>query len=153
MRRALSEVGLWSKLVLRLLAQERSPPEDLPGKELEPLALTAPPHTCKDGHLEIGHVALISLGQCLSLGLITGSSLGVRILLFPSQLGIVHLGHDGTDAAEVFLGGIAQGETACETGMHVLRHLGHETHIAHHIAAIDTNGQFIAMVAHLGESR
>ena len=133
---------------LGLLIEEDAQLRTCLDKELEPTTLTPPPQTCKDRYLQVGHVALIGLGHachCIDDGLV----LGCQYLLFPSHLGNVQLTHDGTDTVEVFLGGIAHGQTARQPLMLILGDAGREADAAEQVAAIDTDGKLTAVVAYL----
>ena len=103
----------------------------------------------QNGNLKIRHVALVTLSLTCG-GIDDRLIVGRQDALLPTHLGIVDLGHDGTDTIEIFLGRIAQGETAGEALMHILRHLGHEAHITEHHAAIETDREITTMLAHLG---
>ena len=149
-RCSLSEVGLANgKVGLCVLAEEESYLRSGLGENLNAFTFATPTHSGKDGHLQVGHIALIGFSDACAWvddGVIVWS----QDAFFPSYLGKVHLGHNGTNAFEVFLRGIAQGQSTRQTGMHVLRHLRHESHITHYIAAIEANGQLVTMLADLG---
>ena len=93
-----SEVGLGNVERGRgLLVKEVANLRTSLSKELKSTALTSPPHTGENGHLKISHITTIGLGH-------PRKRIDHRFIarrqdtLFPSQLSIVKLSHDSTDA-------------------------------------------------------
>ena len=117
-------------------------------ESLETIALAAPAETCEDRYLHVVHRTLELLGNSR---LIVDDGLIVfgEYALLPTYLGIVDLSYNRTNAVEVFLGGVAEGQTAGESGVHALGNLGFVADAVEHVAAIDAYGQLAAMLAYL----
>ena len=80
------------------------------------------------------------IGLFLVIDIIDGLVVHVHDILFPSGLYQVDLCHDGTDALEIFLTGIAEGDSTCHSTQLFLGYLRHKTYRTQHITCADTNG-------------
>lgn len=127
-------------------------------EELETSPFPSPSHSRIDGNLDVVHTPLIGFVGTVNAFVCNGVKNRHRFIetvqdtFPPAQLCIVDLTHKGTNAIEVFLAGIACGDTSRQAWHLILRNLVKEADATHHIATIHTYGKVTAVLSYLSRS-
>lgn len=121
-------------------------------EELRSALLASPCEMGHNGQLDVVDGATVLLGESRCF-VDDGIVFIVEDAFLPSHLRVVQLGLDGADGGEILLADIACGEACGDAAVHALRDAGHEADVRKGIAAIDAQGEVVAMLAHLGRCR